>query len=33
LPPVIMRKYIAYSRKYCKPILDDGAKQVITPKA
>ena len=24
-----MRKYIAYARKYCCPILDDGAKQVI----
>ena len=24
-----MRKYIAYARKYCYPILDDGAKQVI----
>ena len=29
LPPIIMRKYIAYARKYCHPILDDGAKQVI----
>ena len=29
LPPIILRKYIAYARKYCRPILDDGAKQVI----
>ena len=29
LPPVVMRKYIAYARKYCHPVLDDEAKQVI----
>jgi DNA helicase MCM8 len=29
LPTILMRKYIAYARKFCHPILDDGAKQVI----